>query len=75
MPVARVHGAPGWDLWGVHDQTGELLEKEDFAGLEALAAQLKSNGYDIEQESPELAGFYGALAVADNSPQASGWTG
>ncbi len=67
--VARADGAPGWDPWAVHFQASEMLEKEDFAGLEALAAQLKKNGYDIEQESPELPGFYGGLGVPEKSPQ------
>ncbi len=71
--VGRVNGAPGWNWWGVRDQASELLETEDFAGLEALAARLKSNGYDIEQQSPELNGFYWGLGVSWNSPQ-NVWT-
>ena len=51
-----------------------MLETEDFAGLEALAARLKSNGYDIEQQSPELNGFYWGLGVPLELAAKNVWT-
>ena len=61
-------GAAGWDGWKVHQQASELLDKGDFAGLEALAATLKQEGYDIRQRDPELGGFYGGLRLGDDAP-------
>jgi hypothetical protein len=66
MLAGPLRAAPGWDPWGIHQTSGELLDKGDFQGLENLAAQLKKNGYDIQQEQPELGGFYGGIqAPAD----------
>jgi hypothetical protein len=66
--AGRVHAQPGWDPWGVHEQSSELLDKGDFQGLETLVSQLKKNGYSIQQEEPELGGFYGGTKVADDAP-------
>jgi hypothetical protein len=52
----------------VHQQASELLDKSDFAGLEALAASLKSEGYDIRQREPELDGYYGGLRLGSDAP-------
>jgi len=41
LAAGRVNGEPGWDAWGAHYESGELLDKGDFAGLEAMAADLK----------------------------------
>jgi hypothetical protein len=70
--LGTVHAAPGWDAWGVHQQAGELLDKGDYQGMETLVAQLKKNGYDIEQEQPELAAFYGGTKLGSDAPE-SAW--
>jgi hypothetical protein len=69
--AGTLHAAPGWDPWGIHHQSSELLDTGDFKGLEDLAAQLKKNGYDIQQEQPELGGFYGGIKMADDAPVAT----
>jgi tetratricopeptide (TPR) repeat protein len=67
--AGTLNAAPGWDPWGVHQQSSELLDREDFPGLESLAAQLKKNGYDIEQEQPELGAFYGGTKLGYDAPE------
>jgi hypothetical protein len=62
---------PGGDPDGVKQTAASLLQKEDFAGLDKLATDIKAKGYDIRQKIPELDAFYGAFHVdeASGDPQ------
>jgi len=67
--AGTLNAAPGWKPWDVHQQSSELLDRGDFQGLEKLVAELKKNGYDIQQEQPELAAFYGGTKLGYDAPE------
>lgn len=57
------HGNPGWNSNGIQRQAADLLKKDDYAGLEKLAGEIKKKGYDIRQTYPELCAFYEAFEI------------
>jgi hypothetical protein len=67
--LSPVFAEPGWDPDGVKKKAADLLIKEDFAGLDNLAAEIRQKGYDIRQSYPELRAFYWAFSMNSKEPE------
>jgi hypothetical protein len=60
---SAAHGNPGWNSYGIRATAADLLKKDDYAGLEKLAVEIKKRGCDIRQTYPELCAFYEAFEI------------
>jgi hypothetical protein len=69
LPLMRMQADPGWAPWNISNQSRQLLLKQDFKGLDALAAEVKAKGYDIRQADTEIDAFYDGFHVADGDTE------
>jgi len=65
--LACGHGEGEYNPRVVHEESATLLSKEDFAGLEKLAAELRKKGYDVRFDSTQLGAFYGGLKLGTDA--------
>ena len=72
ISIMQIKADSGWAPWDIREQSHQLILKNDYKGLDALAASLKAKGYDIQQDNKtEIDGFYEGLKISDEDSDQS----
>ncbi len=60
---------PAKDPKAMEKLTANLLAKEDYVGLDQLAADIKKKGYDLRESKPELKAFYDGFCLESSATE------